>query len=278
MSMLGEIMFRPRLEAVAEAKRSLDKINHDRDSITYAIRAADELVAQRKNEWKVAEEQLSRTTTEMGRHPGQTCSAVFGTDKNGKDYRAQKCTPDPATLALNQRLHSYSEDLAEASKKLEEANSKRDALSVTDANKRSANAEERYKDALFHSQLHSFTSMVFGKGPNQVTEGEIASFLRVFVFLPAIFVALASTLLAMTAVNHIKPKRDATPVIVPDAAVIQILRAAVQSANTQLDSANIAAAKTFSASEIGVPESDRVDEHAHLSAEVVKLRMRKEMV
>jgi hypothetical protein len=182
MSMLGEIMFRPRLEAVAEAKRSLDKINHDRDSITYTIKAADELVAQRKNEREAAEQQLSRTTTEMGRHPGQTCSAVFGTDKNGKDYRAQKCTPDPATLALNQRLHSYSEDRAEASKKLEEANSKRDALSVTDANKRSADAEASYRDALFHSQLHSFTSMVFGKDPNQVTEGEIASFLRIFVF------------------------------------------------------------------------------------------------
>ena len=36
MSMLGEIMFRPRLEAVSEAKRNLDKVNHDRKSMTYA--------------------------------------------------------------------------------------------------------------------------------------------------------------------------------------------------------------------------------------------------
>jgi hypothetical protein len=266
MSMLGEIMFRPRLEAVAEAKQHLDKVNHDRDSIAYAIKAADELVAQRKNEREAAEQQLSRTTTEMGKHPGQTCSSIFGTDKNGKDYRTQRCTPDPATLALNQQLHSYSEDRAEASKKLEEANAKRDALSLTDAAKRSTDADANYRDALFHSQLHSFTSMVFAKDPNQVTEGEIASFLRVFVFLPAIFVALASTLLAMTAVNHIKPKRDVAQVVVPDAAVIQILKAAIQSANSQLDSAKENAATTF-----GV-------ESAHVGADVVKLRPRMEMV
>jgi hypothetical protein len=87
--------------------------------------------------------------------------------------------------------------------------------------------------------------MAFSKDPNQVTDGEIASFLRVFVFLPAILVALASTLLAMTAVHHIRPKKEATPVAVPDEAVIQILRAAVQSANAELENATAAAAKTF---------------------------------
>ena len=87
--------------------------------------------------------------------------------------------------------------------------------------------------------------MAFGKDSNQVTDGEIASFLRVFVFLPAILVALASTLLAMTAVHRIRPKKEATPVAVPDEAVIQILRAAVQSANVELEHATAAAATTF---------------------------------
>ena len=103
--------------------------------------------------------------------------------------------------------------------------------------------------------------MAFGKDPNQVTDGEIASFLRVFVFLPAILVALASTLLAMTAVHRIRPKKEAapvavpdakketTPVVVPDEAVIQILRAAVLSANAQLHNATAAAATTFGMSQ-----------------------------
>jgi hypothetical protein len=249
MSMLGEIMFRPRLEAVSEAKRHLNKINHDRESIASQIKSADAVVEQRRSEREAAEQQASRTAAELGKHPGHFCSNISGTNKYGNEYNVQKCTDDPAVLALKQQLQSASENRAEASRKLEEANAERNALSLTDANKLSADAEASYREALFHSQLHSFTAMVFGKDPNQVTEGEIASFLRVFVFLPAIMVALASTLLAMTAVHRIKPKKEATPVAVPDEAVIQILKSAVQSAGMQLDSATTAAAKTFGTSQ-----------------------------
>jgi division protein CdvB (Snf7/Vps24/ESCRT-III family) len=42
---------------------------------------------------------------------------------------------------------------------------------------------------------------------------------------------------------------SATPVAVPDEAVIQILRSAVESAGMELDSATTAAAKTFGASQ-----------------------------
>ena len=245
MSMLGEIMFRPRLEAVTEAKRNLDKVNHDRELMAYGIKVADDVVAQRKSEREAAEEQVSRIAAEIGKHPGQTCSRFSGTDKNGNAYNGQKCSADPGILALKQQLQSASENRAEASKKLEEANAERNALSLTHANKLSTEAEASYREALFHSQLHSFTAMAFGKDPNQVTDGEIASFLRVFVFLPAILVALASTLLAMTAVHRIRPKKEATPVAVPDEAVIQILRAAVQSANVELEQATAAAATTF---------------------------------
>ena len=245
MSMLGEIMFRPRLEAVAEAKRNLDKVNHDREAMAYRIKAADDVVAQRKSEREAVEQQVLRIAAEIGKRPGQTCSKYSGTDKNGHAYNGQKCSADPGTLALNQQLQSASENRAEASKKLEEANAERTALSLTQANKLSSEAEARYREALFHSQLHSFTAMAFGKDANQVTDGEIASFLRIFVFLPAILVALASTLLAMTAVHRIKPKKEATQVTVPDEAVIQILRAAVQSANVELEHATAAAAKTF---------------------------------
>jgi hypothetical protein len=108
MSMLGEIMFRPRLEAVAEAKQNLDKINQDRDSVAYTIKEADKLVAQRKSEREAAEQELSRLTSEMGKRPGQTCSPISGTDRNGKDYRTLKCNPDPSILALKQELQSAS--------------------------------------------------------------------------------------------------------------------------------------------------------------------------
>lgn len=299
MSMLGEIMFRPRLEAVSEAKRHLDVVNHDREFVAFAIKSADAVVEQHKSEREAAERQVSRIAAEMGKRPGHFCSNISGTNKYGNEYNLQKCTDDPAVLALKQQLQSASENRAEASKKLEEANAERNALSLTDANKRSTEAEASYREALFHSQLHSFTSMVFGKDPNQVTDGEIASFLRVFVFVPAILVALASTLLAMTAVNLIRPKKDDASVAVPDAAVIQILKAAVELANAQLDNATAAAAKTFGTSQGVIQETTAGEDCSsadiepaptksattserevmeHVGADVVQLRPRMELI
>ena len=187
MSMLGEIMFRPRLEAATEAKRNLDKVNHDRDSMAYGIKVADDVVAQRKSEREAAEEQVSRIAAEIGKHPGQTCSRYSGTDKNGHAYNGQKCSADPGILALKQQLESASENRAEASKKLEEANAERNALSLTHANKLSTEAEASYREALFHSQLHSFTAMAYGKDPNQVTDGEnfIPARIRIFACDPS---------------------------------------------------------------------------------------------
>jgi hypothetical protein len=285
-SMLGEIMFRPRLEAVSEAKRQLDKVNHDRESMTYAIKVADDVVAQRNSEREAAEQQVSRLAAEIGKHPGQACWQYSGTNKNGQKYVGQKCSADPGTLALNQQLQSASENRAEASRKLEKANAERKALSLTDANKVSTDAEASFKQALFHSQLHSFTAMVFGKDPNQVTDGEIASFLRIFVFVPAILVALASTLLGLTAIHRIKPKKVVAPVAVPDEAVIQILKAAVQSANVQLDNAKADAARTFGSSQSNMesaPTKRNKTSKPHVventaGAEVVQLRSHGEVI
>jgi hypothetical protein len=117
MSMLGEIMFRPRLEVVAEAKRNLDKVNHDRESMGYGTKVADDVVAQRKSEREAAEEQVLQIAAEIAKHPGQTCSKYSGIDKNGHAYNGQKCSPDPGILALKQQLQSASENRAEASKK-----------------------------------------------------------------------------------------------------------------------------------------------------------------
>ena len=55
--------------------------------------------------------------------------------------------------------------------------------------------------------------MAFAKDPTQVTDGEIAWFLRIFVFAPAVFVSLASTFLAVTAVEKIKPKKPESSLV-----------------------------------------------------------------
>jgi hypothetical protein len=66
-------------------------------------------------------------------------------------------------------------------------------------------AANAYREAILLSQLHSFTGMVFGRSTTEVTDQEIHQFLRIFVFLPAIFVAFASTLIAFTSVHKVDP-------------------------------------------------------------------------
>ena len=40
------------------------------------------------------------------------------------------------------------------------------------------------------SQLHSFTAMVFGKDPVEVTDAEVHWFLRFFILIPSIMIAV----------------------------------------------------------------------------------------
>jgi hypothetical protein len=89
----------------------------------------------------------------------------------------------------------------------------RAALKRDQIDRKLSESQVAHKDAVLHSQLHSFAAMAFAKDPTQVTDGEIAWFLRIFVFAPAVFVSLASTFLAITAVEKIKPKDREAPLV-----------------------------------------------------------------
>ena len=72
-------------------------------------------------------------------------------------------------------------------------------------------AEDKHQAATAESQLHSFTAMVFGKDPVEVSDAEVHWFLRIFVFVPSIMIALASSLLAMTAYQTLPRRREGDP-------------------------------------------------------------------
>jgi len=102
---------------------------------------------------------------------------------------------------LARQLEDGEKDRAVAIAGVNTANAELKRLETSEPSKVASAADAALKDAVFHSQLHAFTAMVFGIDPLAVTEGQIHAFLRLFVFLPAILAAIASTLLAMTAVT-----------------------------------------------------------------------------
>ncbi|HJS87856.1 MAG TPA: hypothetical protein VJ779_20580 [Acetobacteraceae bacterium] len=219
MSQIGEMMFRPRLYDVVHAQERLRDAQDALAAMDQRIAAADAVVAQRAGELKDAEARAISDAQLLGKLPEQKCLPTTGTDRHGHAYRSFRCAADPRIAALSLGAKTSSAARAEASDKLDAARRMRDGLDRAPAERALSVAQIAHREAVLNSQLHSFTSMVFGKAPDQVTDAEIQSFLRVFVFLPAFFVSLASTFLALTAVERI----DSPMLYVPDqvAACIQ---------------------------------------------------------
>jgi hypothetical protein len=205
MSQLGEIMFRPRLTDVVHAKEALQKAEEARASIAQQIEAADDLVTSRRTELATAEQRVKSAGEQLAALPKDQCAIMRGTTKDGRQYQGQTCKSDPRIAALQANLKQATADRDAASKTLEQAVTARKALDLTAANAAVSTATENHREALLNSQLHSFTGMVFGVGPTEVSDAQINKFLRIFVFVPAIFVAFASSFVAFTSVHHLKP-------------------------------------------------------------------------
>jgi hypothetical protein len=195
------MMFRPRLAAVVEARRTVDEAHDALARQADAIARAKEVAAQRKAELAEAEARLNSASSAIGHQPGQACSTVTRTNKDGDRSQVQVCSKNPATVALTRQLEDGQKDRTAALAGVDAANAELKRLETSERSQAASAAGAALKDAVFHSQLHAFTAMVFGIDPLDVTNAQIHAFLRLFVFLPAVLAAMASTLLATTAVT-----------------------------------------------------------------------------
>lgn len=201
VSQLGEIMFRPRLQEAVRTQERLTDARNEQASLAQKIAAADAVVAQRVAQLDEAEKRLKSANTELGALPAQRCWRVTSTTRDGRRTSGTRCSTDPRTDAMKTSLGTASSDRGAASARLDEARAERTKLDRTAIDRKVSEAEVAHRDAIMRSQLHSFTAMVFGKDPSEVTEKEIHGFLFFFVFIPAIGASLASTLLALTSVE-----------------------------------------------------------------------------
>jgi hypothetical protein len=206
MSQLGEIMFRPRLFEVVKKHELLIDAQNSRDSLIKRIEDADALVEQLSQELTYAEKHLSEATEAVVGLPPPNCQKLWVTTRQNRRVQTTKCTVDPRTEAMKTNLQQATTTRDTVKVRLASARDERAALKRDEVDRKLSEAQVAHKDAVLHSQLHSFTAMAFAKDPTQVTDGEIAWFLRIFVFAPAVFVSLASTFIAITAVEKIKPK------------------------------------------------------------------------
>ncbi|WP_375464524.1 ATPase [uncultured Methylobacterium sp.] len=201
VSQLGEMMFHPRLMEAARTKTALKDAQADRASIDNRIAAADARVTQYTTELDQIEKRAADNAAQLAGLPAQRCEKVFGTNSRGNRYQYLKCFTDPRTATMAASVAKAGTDRAAVTKDLEEARKARAQLDRGAADRRVADTEQAYRNAVNRSQLHSFTAMVYGVDPIDVTEQQVHAFLRIFVFLPALCAAFASTILALCAVS-----------------------------------------------------------------------------
>ena len=263
LSQLGEVMFRPRLIDVTRATASLRDAQNAQAAYAAKVQAADAVVAQRTKELGDAEARLKAVNTELGALPADKCARVWHTTRDGRRYSTQECHSDGRQKVMAGNLADASASRASASAKLDEARTGRDGLDPTVAAKAVSALELARRDAILNSQLHSFTGMFFGKDPTEVTEGELHSFLRIFVFFPAIFAALSATALALASVTPLRKSPEA--VEIDEMALVDHLLApltktvddhARRAANEAVAKVMVAQRVEPAAPEIKVPEPD----------------------
>jgi hypothetical protein len=133
----------------------------------------------------------------------------------------------------------FVDQLAAANRQLENAIAKRDALEATVTSQAEAAHDskvhiERLRDAwraaVDNSVVHGLAAMFYGVDPVDLNEGQVNAFLRLFVLVPSVMIALASSILAMLAYNRIPRTRKVQPIFVELPAAI---RAAIEN-NSQL--------------------------------------------
>ncbi|KQP40141.1 hypothetical protein [Methylobacterium sp. Leaf106] len=208
VSQLGEMMFHPRLMDAAKAKTALKDAQADSSTIDNRIAAADARVAQYTTELDQIEKRAAENASQLSALPAQRCERVSGTNSKGQRYSNLKCVTDPRTATLNASVGKAGADRAVVTKSLEEARKARAELDRGMAERKVADAEQAYRNSVNRSQLHSFTAMVYGVDPIDVTDAQVHAFLRIFVFVPALCAAFASTILALCAVSVRKTFMD----------------------------------------------------------------------
>lgn len=205
MSQLGYLMFQPRLEAVTTAQREHKEAVGVRDNARIALDRANDKLAEATAQREAADRALDQATAQLGAVPKVECRTVWRRNSKGRKYQARVCDDeDPRMAVFSTAVRDAETKVGEAIAVVDKARAERDAIDIAKLEAAVTRTETAKKDAIFKSQLHTFTAMAFGKDPDQVTEGELHWFMRLFVFVPAVCMAFASTLIALIAIQKIK--------------------------------------------------------------------------
>jgi hypothetical protein len=207
LSTIAYRTFDPRLTQANDTHNDLLNLAGQRPSLAAQIATSQGAVEQKTKERDSINDNIKSVTSQLTAQQSQTCATVSVPNPNpqGPPLTTQSCRVNPVLKPLqlelaaqNLKLKEFEVALKQAQVQAERA---RDELVQFDG--KLGKAEANYRETINHSQLHSYTAMLFRKDPRDVSDGEVKTLEWYLVVVPSIAAAFASTLIAITAVRRI---------------------------------------------------------------------------
>jgi len=211
--------YHPRLVAVQDARSELSLAEAElavAASKRGTASTALEPIQKRVDDANERIAELNQRVSEQGQAPKQNCWKVWHRNKRGKQWSETKCATPPwaGQQFADQLQGAFSErDAAVAALKTSASALAAEAEAFSSREKRVAELRDNHRRAVMNSQLHDLAGMLLGVDPTEISDAAMHQFLRIFIIVPALLIASASTILALTSVTRVPSRRK--PVEVP---------------------------------------------------------------
>ncbi len=224
---LSQIAWKTFDNRIVEATQANDKLIEAKRNLAGLQERVDESqrdIARKTQDRKSANERLAglqKQLTEIS-----STSGTSSKTRRGRDGSILQIDKVPTVVVNSQQINLIKDQIASTTKQIEEtgADVRRAEEYAKTLDRRGvedevAKADAAYRAAVNKSQLHSYTAMVTGKAVADVTDAEVKNLEKYLIIIPSIAAALASTLIAITAVRIVRPTTAQPVPTIPDEAV-----------------------------------------------------------
>ncbi|WP_315705909.1 MULTISPECIES: hypothetical protein [unclassified Bradyrhizobium] len=220
--LIGNSTFNPRLEDTSKKSTILVGLQQRKQEILLRVKAADELVRERRNERDAAERDRQNLNLQLNAQPRPPCVVVTrpASTPGGPPETRSVCPENPVLKPLQAEIASLKVKLVDLEAALKAAETQRASptLDTGPIDKEIEEAEKDSRGSVQQSQLHAYAAMLFRKAPADITEADVKTLELYLIVIPSIAAAFSSTLIAMTAVRRIKPTSTSEGMISDEAA------------------------------------------------------------
>lgn len=168
LSTIAYRTFDPRLTQANDTHNELLKLEDQRLSITTQIATSQAAVEQKIKERDSVNDSLKSVISQLTAQQAQSCTTVTVPNPNSPDgppLTRQACKDNPVLKPLQAQLATLKTKLSEAETVLKQVQTfaERDRTELIKFDETLGRAQASYRETINHSQLHSYTAMLFRK-------------------------------------------------------------------------------------------------------------------